>query len=173
MARSSRRITRGCPIIARMIDCLGGRGRQDADLFACWSGVRLECPRVTVIPRHLLAIGHATGTSPVPGCSEAELSVWLPAWLPRRRKSPSPWWRRVYDLGALGGTRTPNLLIRSQMLYPLSYERGCLASLRHSGCALRQHFAVHSPAAARVAATDADMSSTTWLSRGRNHVRPR
>ena len=25
--------------------------------------------------------------------------------------------------GALGGTRTPNLLIRSQMLYPLSYER--------------------------------------------------
>jgi hypothetical protein len=36
--------------------------------------------------------------------------------------------------GALGGTRTPNLLIRSQMLYPLSYERGCLASLRHSEC---------------------------------------
>jgi hypothetical protein len=28
------------------------------------------------------------------------------------------------DSGALGGTRTPNLLIRSQMLYPLSYERG-------------------------------------------------
>jgi hypothetical protein len=28
------------------------------------------------------------------------------------------------ELGALGGTRTPNLLIRSQMLYPLSYERG-------------------------------------------------
>ena len=27
------------------------------------------------------------------------------------------------DVGALGGTRTPNLLIRSQMLYPLSYER--------------------------------------------------
>ena len=26
-------------------------------------------------------------------------------------------------LDALGGTRTPNLLIRSQMLYPLSYER--------------------------------------------------
>jgi hypothetical protein len=25
--------------------------------------------------------------------------------------------------GALGGTRTPNLLVRSQMLYPLSYER--------------------------------------------------
>ena len=30
----------------------------------------------------------------------------------------------TWDLtGALGGTRTPNLLIRSQMLYPLSYER--------------------------------------------------
>lgn len=29
--------------------------------------------------------------------------------------------------GALGGIRTPNLLIRSQMLYPLSYERWCLA----------------------------------------------
>ena len=27
------------------------------------------------------------------------------------------------DVCALGGTRTPNLLIRSQMLYPLSYER--------------------------------------------------
>ena len=27
------------------------------------------------------------------------------------------------SIGALGGIRTPNLLIRSQMLYPLSYER--------------------------------------------------
>jgi len=35
---------------------------------------------------------------------------------------PSP---REKELGnrALGGTRTPNLLIRSQMLYPLSYNR--------------------------------------------------
>ena len=31
--------------------------------------------------------------------------------------------------GALEGTRTPNLLIRSQMLYPLSYERNA-SSLR-------------------------------------------
>ena len=34
--------------------------------------------------------------------------------------------RRSFCLGlggALGGIRTPNLLIRSQMLYPLSYER--------------------------------------------------
>jgi hypothetical protein len=75
-------------------------------------------------------------------------------------KSPSPQCRRAYELGALGGTRTPNLLIRSQMLYPLSYERGCLVSLRHSGCALRQHVALHSPAAAQVAVTNADMSST-------------
>ena len=27
------------------------------------------------------------------------------------------------SIGALGGIRTPNLLIRSQVLYPLSYER--------------------------------------------------
>ncbi len=33
------------------------------------------------------------------------------------------------DMGALGGTRTPNLLIRSQMLYPLSYERRSLVVL--------------------------------------------
>ncbi len=30
------------------------------------------------------------------------------------------------------GTRTPNLLIRSQMLYPLSYGRSCFASI-HTG----------------------------------------
>ncbi|MEN3305401.1 MAG: hypothetical protein V7603_1603, partial [Micromonosporaceae bacterium] len=30
------------------------------------------------------------------------------------------------------GTRTPNLLIRSQMLYPLSYGRWCLPSV-HTG----------------------------------------
>jgi hypothetical protein len=39
--------------------------------------------------------------------------------------------------GALGGTRTPNLLIRSQMLYPLSYERShcsILHSRRSDAC---------------------------------------
>ena len=37
--------------------------------------------------------------------------------------------RRSHDLAsALGGIRTPNLLIRSQMLYPLSYERRVCAS---------------------------------------------
>jgi hypothetical protein len=34
--------------------------------------------------------------------------------------------------GALGGTRTPSLLIRSQMLYPLSYERSP-CSILHFG----------------------------------------
>src|SRR5262249_39163844 len=38
-------------------------------------------------------------------------------------KEPLPDLERGSELGALGGTRTPNLLIRSQMLYPLSYER--------------------------------------------------
>jgi hypothetical protein len=36
---------------------------------------------------------------------------------------PVPRSEPASDLRALGGTRTPNLLIRSQMLYPLSYER--------------------------------------------------
>jgi hypothetical protein len=31
--------------------------------------------------------------------------------------------RSLHHLGASGGTRTPNPLIRSQMLYPLSYGR--------------------------------------------------
>jgi hypothetical protein len=31
--------------------------------------------------------------------------------------------RPSYFVGALGGTRTPNLLIRSQMLYPLGDQR--------------------------------------------------
>jgi hypothetical protein len=42
----------------------------------------------------------------------------LAARLTRTAKGPLTWLA-----GALGGTRTPNLLIRSQMLYPLSYER--------------------------------------------------
>jgi hypothetical protein len=36
--------------------------------------------------------------------------------------------------GALGGTRTPNLLIRSQMLYPLSYERSQCSILHSEPC---------------------------------------
>src|SRR5262245_6817737 len=34
--------------------------------------------------------------------------------------------RPLDSVSALGGSRTPNLLIRSQMLYPLSYERSSL-----------------------------------------------
>jgi hypothetical protein len=41
----------------------------------------------------------------------------------RRRKSPDQKNFLPGLGGALGGIRTPNLLIRSQMLYPLSYER--------------------------------------------------
>src|ERR1039458_27178 len=49
-----------------------------------------------------------------------------------RRPLPLP--GGAFDLGALGGTRTPNLLIRSQMLYPLSYERSrCPVSVRPLG----------------------------------------
>ncbi len=39
---------------------------------------------------------------------------------PPNKKRPEVIWSFI---GALGGTRTPNLLIRSQMLYPLSYKR--------------------------------------------------
>jgi len=39
----------------------------------------------------------------------------------RNRRSAGLFLR--FAAGALGGIRTPNLLIRSQMLYPLSYER--------------------------------------------------
>src|SRR5699024_11382528 len=34
-------------------------------------------------------------------------------------------WSGASTICAPGGTRTPNLLIRSQMLYPLSYGRRC------------------------------------------------
>jgi hypothetical protein len=54
---------------------------------------------------------------------ELLVGPWLPAWLPKRKECPLPGGQRAVDLGALEGIRTPNLLIRSQMLYPLSYER--------------------------------------------------
>ena len=41
--------------------------------------------------------------------------------------------REILDgFRALGGTRTPNLLIRSQMLYPLSHERIGIAKRQQS-----------------------------------------
>jgi hypothetical protein len=66
----------------------------------------------------------------------ADMCAWLPAWLPKRQESPLPGGQRACELGALGGTRTPNLLIRSQMLYPLSYERSH-CSILHSRRSVR------------------------------------
>jgi hypothetical protein len=43
-------------------------------------------------------------------------SSWM--WRPS-----TPLHHLTYDVGAPEGIRTPNLLIRSQMLYPLSYGR--------------------------------------------------
>jgi hypothetical protein len=52
-----------------------------------------------------------------------------------RRHNPADLGKRC----ALGGTRTPNLLIRSQMLCPLSYERRSPTSLArpHPGIPVR------------------------------------
>jgi hypothetical protein len=54
---------------------------------------------------------------------------------------------RALTCSALGGTRTPNLLIRSQMLYPLSYER----SLNPPQCT-----------APRVSSAHARLRRTSW-----------
>ena len=62
------------------------------------------------------------------------MTVWLPAWLPKSKNRPLPDGQRACELGALGGTRTPNLLIRSQMLYPLSYERSHSSILHSEPC---------------------------------------
>src|ERR1019366_5416514 len=62
-----------------------------------------------------------------------------------------------YD-GALGGTRTPNLLIRSQMLYPLSYERRrCPVSVRPLG---QWTFRSRSGTTCRILADRADQRGT-------------
>ena len=48
---------------------------------------------------------------------------------PQERENPgSSTWLTWGFVCALGGIRTPNLLIRSQMLYPLSYERWTTSS---------------------------------------------
>ena len=60
--------------------------------------------------------------------------------------------------GALGGTRTPNLLIRSQMLYPLSYERRrCPVSVRPLG---QWTFRSRSGTTCRILADRADQRGT-------------
>jgi hypothetical protein len=67
------------------------------------------------------------------GCVARSLALPV-AWdvAVRSKKRPFTCSETGAGLGALGGTRTPNLLIRSQMLYPLSYERWCRNSLRHA-----------------------------------------
>ena len=40
--------------------------------------------------------------------------AWIPVWLPEQQESPLPDGQGACELGALGGTRTPNLLIRSK-----------------------------------------------------------
>ena len=56
---------------------------------------------------------------------------WLPP-IPQTHKRGSPGFDgkkvKVPSKSALGRTRTPNLLILSQMLYPLSYKRNTLNS---------------------------------------------
>jgi len=48
MARSARRITRGCLIVACAIDCLGGRKRRGRKLLNRRSARTAACPSVTV-----------------------------------------------------------------------------------------------------------------------------
>jgi hypothetical protein len=51
------------------------------------------------------------------------------------------------NVSALGGTRTPNLLIRSQMLYPLSYERSYCSILQFEPSRVRARDLRPAPAA--------------------------
>jgi hypothetical protein len=49
-------------------------------------------------------------------CSAAEMRAWLPAQLPEQQERPLRGGQGAFELGALGGTRTPNLLtIRRSM----------------------------------------------------------
>jgi hypothetical protein len=47
------------------------------------------------------------------------VTIWSPKWGLAGRGEPET----LDNKSAPGGTRTPNLLIRSQTLYPLSYRR--------------------------------------------------
>ncbi len=60
--------------------------------------------------------------------------MWKIAARPGKQSGPQPAFLLVTALicCAPEGTRTPNLLIRSQMLYPLSYGRRCSTSV-HTG----------------------------------------
>ena len=76
-----------------------------------------------------------TETSRAPGnraTPRPRSSRHAPEWRggPDARKPRSTTRLTWASVGALGGIRTPNLLIRSQMLYPLSYERKSAFDLR-------------------------------------------
>ena len=76
-------------------------------------------------------------STPSPGWTEGRLRGRADAPRGERRQAAASWPRITvtYDtcgalfVRALGGIRTPNLLIRSQMLYPLSYQRGVTCAL--------------------------------------------
>src|SRR5690625_3297589 len=84
-----------------------------------------ECSKLLIIAIRLAVAGRAGDAHLPPG---AGLRVGA-AYLVLRQERPHPdfrqWWGRLVAVStsAPGGTRTPNLLIRSQMLYPLSYGR--------------------------------------------------
>jgi hypothetical protein len=61
---------------------------------------------------HLLEGDKRAAAESIPRpCSAAEVCPWLP----ERQESPLPDGQRACELGALGGTRTPNLLIRRDL----------------------------------------------------------
>ena len=64
--------------------------------------------------RHAEALKSYWPKQDTPGCDPGVI---------RRNRSPKVTEYATHHKCALGGTRTPNLLIRSQMLYPLSYKR--------------------------------------------------
>src|SRR5690625_2391169 len=84
-----------------------------------------ECSKLLIIAIRLAVAGRAGDAHLPPG---AGLRVET-ACRVHRQERPHPdfrqWWGRLVAVStsAPGGTRTPNLLIRSQMLYPLSYGR--------------------------------------------------
>ncbi len=60
---------------------------------------------------------------PIGHCGPAGPAMRSPATALKRQKTQSIKWMNWVSVGAPEGIRTPNLLIRSQMLYPLSYGR--------------------------------------------------
>ena len=97
-----------------------------------------ECVEAT-----LPSLGRSTGGRPaaerpsrdrLTNCSTTRIAVLIAVQAPERsRTGPSQRGKPALTCGyggAPGGTRTPNLLIRSQMLYPLSYGRSASRPVR-------------------------------------------